>query len=60
VTTQAPLAHLALFALCMEGDIEQAATVARLLVGDHGAHVLPDAQWSWFESTFGVADPRRP
>lgn len=54
----APLAHLAMFALCMDGDLDQAEEVARYLVDRHGERVLDDAQWRWFESTFGLADPR--
>jgi hypothetical protein len=60
VSGQAPLAHLAMFALCMGGDLEQASSVAQRLVRDHEATVLGDAQWRWFASTFGLADPRRP
>ena len=53
------LAQFEIFARCMGGDLDGASRVARRLVQDVPAAARNAQQWRWFQSTFGLPDPRR-
>jgi predicted membrane-bound spermidine synthase len=52
-------ALLEVFALCLGGEVERAALLARRLVGEVPAAAGEDAHWRFLEATFGLPDPRR-
>jgi hypothetical protein len=52
-------ALLEVFTLCLEGELERAALLARRLVSEVPATAREDAHWRFLETTYGLADPRR-
>ncbi len=52
------LLSLELYALCLAGDLDAAAGIARELIESSPAHRAADGRWQWFERTFGLPDPR--
>jgi predicted membrane-bound spermidine synthase len=54
------LTTLQIFALCMAGELERAAELARRLVRESEVAAESDAYWRWLEITFGLPDPRGP